>query len=71
MSLLFDLGQSAADLVDAQIAEPVANAFGRPVDQIRIFIIFLFQFPNGWFMHYCLHGTMIRHLYSIVLGILL
>jgi len=31
----------------------------------------LLQYPNGWFMHYCLHGTKVRHVYNIVLGILI
>ena len=45
--------------------------FGRTPDAIRIFVIFLLQYPNGWFMHYCLHGTALRHLYAVVLGILI
>jgi len=68
---LIDLGNVAAGVVDGYVAEPLADTFGRPVDQIRIFVIFLAQYPNGWFMHYCLHGTFIRHIYNVTLGILL
>ena len=66
---LIDIGNQVGGTVDTAVAIPLAEAFDRPVDQIRIFVIFLFQYPNGWFMHYCVRGTFIRHLYNIVLGI--
>ena len=71
LASLIDIGNSAAGAIDAVAVIPLAEAVGRPVDQIRIFIIFLLQYPNGWFMHYCLHGTLVRHLYCITVGVLI
>lgn len=44
---------------------------GLPVDQIRIFVSFLISYPIGWFMHFCVRGTVTRHLYATILGIAL
>ena len=49
--------------------EPISTATGNPVDQTRLFVIFLVQFPVGWIMHFFIHGTLLRHLYTITIGI--
>ena len=64
-------GNAIAEQVDLNIVDPFCAVLGRPRDQGRIFLIFLLQFPHGWFLHYCLYGTYVRHIYNIVLGILI
>ena len=64
-----ELGNALAASVDSVAVNPLCEAFGRPPDQIRIFVVFLFQYPMGWAMHFLVHGTMARHLYAIGLGI--
>lgn len=41
---------------------------GQPLDQTRLVLIFFLQYPLGWFFHYCVHGTTLRHWYNIVVG---
>ena len=64
-------GNELAEQFDVAVIDPFCEAIGRPRDQGRIFLIFLLQFPHGWFLHYCVHGTFIRHIYNILLGILI
>ena len=68
---LISMGSSLAASIDEAAVLPIGDLIGRPPDQVRIFLIFLLQYPNGWFMHYCVHGTTVRHIYNIVLGILI
>ena len=60
-----------ADQVDEIAVNPICDMVGRPKDQVKIFVIFLLQYPNGWLIHYLLHGRVIRHLYVTILGILI
>ena len=36
---------------------------------MRIFIVFLFQYPLGWLMHFLVRGRLVRHLFTTVIGI--
>ena len=74
MDLLNELasqGNAIAEAVDNVAVLPLCEAFSRPPDQIRIFFIFIIQYPVGWFMHYAVHGTFVRHLFTTILGILI
>jgi len=71
VSSLIDFGNSLASSIDSFAVDPLCKAIGRPPDQIRIFVAFLLMYPQGWLMHYFIHGTLIRHLYSITLGVLI
>ncbi len=42
-----------------------------PIDMIRLFLVFLVQFPIGWTMHFCIRGKYLRHLYTCVIGMAL
>ena len=64
-------GQVYADIVDGIAVLPLCEMFSRPPDQIRIFLIFIVQYPIGWFMHYCVHGAVLRHLFTITIGVLM
>ena len=68
-SELIAQGNAISDKLDSIAIDPLVETVGRSPDQLRIFVIFLLQYPNGWFMHYCLHGTALRHIYNIVLGL--
>ena len=68
---LITRGYAVAAALDAVTVEPLCEAFARPPDQIRLFVIFLAQYPIGWFMHYAVHGTVVRHLFTMSLGILM
>ena len=74
MDLLNELasqGNAIAEAVDNVAVLPLCEAFSRPPDRIRIFFIFIIQYPIGWFMHYAVHGTVMRHLFTMSLGILM
>ena len=47
-----------------------AKVIGRPDDQARMLIIFFAAYPIAYIYRF-LHGRMIRHFYSIILGIFL
>lgn len=64
-------GNALADIVDTVTVFPLCEMFSRPPDQIRIFNIFVVQYPIGWLMHYCVHGTVIRHLFTLTIGLLM
>ena len=71
MNELLSQLNTLADMVDELAVNPVCDLVGRPKDQVKIFLIFLLQYPNGWFIHYFLYGRVIRHLYVTVLGVLI
>lgn len=33
-------------------------------------MIFLVQYPLGWLLHYGIHGTLFRHLFTTIIGVL-
>jgi len=68
---LIDFGNLLATQLDTLAVDPLCVAVGRPADQIRIFVVFLFMYPQGWIMHYFIHGTTVRHIFNIVLGIII
>jgi hypothetical protein len=41
---------------------------GQPVDQVRLILIFLAQYPLGWFFFYFIRGTYFRHAFNILVG---
>ena len=69
--LLVEQGQVVADLLDNAIVHPIADAIGQQAAFIRLFLIFFAQYPIGWVMHYAMHGTLIRHVYTITIGVLI
>ena len=71
MNKLLSQLNTLADMVDELAVNPVCDLVGRPKDQVKIFLIFLLQYPNGWFIHYFLYGRVIRHLYVTVLGVMI
>ena len=56
------------DEIDKIVANPIAEAAGQPVDQVRLILVFFLHYPLGWFFHYCVYGTTLRHLYNIIVG---
>ena len=64
-------GNFLADIVDKIAVLPLCEIIGRGPDQIRIFLVFLLQYPIGWTMHFLVHGTVVRHLFTLTLGILI
>ena len=44
---------------------------GIQSDFIRLYLVFFIQYPLGWIMHYFIHGTVARHLYATILGVLI
>lgn len=38
------------------------------MDQVRLILVFFLQYPLGWFAHYCVYGTTLRHLWNILVG---
>jgi len=59
------------DLVETTFVDPPAKLVGLPNDQVRIIVVFMFQYFLGWFIHYAVHGTMLRHLFVTVVGALI
>ena len=68
---IVDIGLKLANQLDSVAVYPIADAVGIQSDFIRLYIVFLAQYPMGWIMHYFIHGTVARHLYAIVLGALI
>ena len=50
---------------------PIANAVGQRDDYIRLYVVFVLQYPLGWFMYYFVKGRIPRHLFASLLGILI
>jgi len=48
---------------------PISEAIGQQDAFIRLYLIFFAQYPIGWFMHHCVHGTLLRHIYTITIGV--
>jgi hypothetical protein len=38
---------------------------------MRLFVVFLLQYLLGFFIHYFVHGTILRHLFVTVVGVLI
>ena len=55
--------------IDFVLTQPLSEVIGTPLDQTRIIIAFISQFPIGWFMFYCIRGATVRHFYSMFSGI--
>lgn len=62
---------SIFDQLDVALVNPLIEFSGQSQDSVRIIMIFLMQYPLGWFMHFCVHGTYVRHLFNIILGLFL
>ena len=50
---------------------PIANSIGQQSAFIRLFLIFYACYPIGWFFHYFVHGRLVRHIFTITLGVLI
>ena len=71
MEALFTFGRALASIPDDNIVFPLAKALNQYPDQLRLIMIFFFQYPLGWAMWYFAHGTTRRHLFSIFFGIMI
>ena len=59
------------DQLDVALVNPLIEISGQSQDSVRIIMIFLIQYPLGWFMHYAVHGTYVRHFFNIIVGLFL
>ena len=69
--LIVETGQALADMLDQAVVYPISEAIGQQAAFIRLFLIFFLQYPIGWVMHFCIHGTLARHIYTITIGVLI
>ena len=69
--IIVEQGQAVADLLDETIVNPIADAIGQQAAFIKLFLIFFAQYPIGWVMHHFVQGTLVRHLYTITIGVLI
>jgi ABC-type thiamin/hydroxymethylpyrimidine transport system permease subunit len=60
----------AAAAFDSITVDPLVEIIGLPHDQLRLFVIWLLQFPIGYFLHFCVHGALARHLMNTLLGVI-
>jgi len=44
--------------------------FGFPEDQVRLIVIWFSMFPVGWFLHFCVRGSILRHAVNTIIGVL-
>lgn len=51
------------------VVDKIATTLSQPEDQVRLMVVFLLQYPLGWFMHFCLFGTKLRHWFNVVAGL--
>ena len=56
--------------VDSVSVTPVAAVLDLPEDQVRMLLVWIIQFFVGWFMHFCVRGTTLRHTFSFIMGFL-
>ena len=59
------------DQLDNLLVRPISDSTGQPFDQVRILLVFLVQYPLGWFFHFFVHGTTVRHLFNVLIGFLI
>ena len=59
---------AAANFIDDRSVRPLAATLGLPDDQLRLFLVWLIQFPIGWFFHFLVRGKTLRHGLNIVMG---
>ena len=50
---------------------PAAVLANQRDDYLRLYMIFIVTYFLGWGMYYFAHGTVVRHLYATILGILI
>ena len=67
---VFEQLSLAAKFVDSLAVTPISTETGIPKDQLRLFFMWFVAFPVGWFLHFCVRGTILRHTINIVLGVL-
>ena len=60
-----------ATMFDKAVIFPLSDIIGFQAEFIRLYALFLATFPLGLIMHYCIYGKTARHLFSIVMGILM
>ena len=70
MSTLVDLLTNAGKMIDQNSVEPLSVMFSFPEDQIRLLLVWLSMFPVGWFLHFCVRGTKLRHAVNLIIGML-
>ena len=59
------------DMLDSVVGA-ICKALGKPEDQIKLVLMLLLNLPLGLFMNVCLPQIpLVRHIYSIVLGLLI
>ena len=67
--ILIETGQAVGQFLDDTIVFPIANAISQQDAFIRLYLIFFAQYPIGWFMHHCVKGTLLRHVFTITIGV--
>ena len=60
-----------AGMVDKAVIFPLSDLIGFQAEFIRLYLLFLATFPTGLVMHFCIHGKVARHLFSLVVGFLM
>ena len=60
-----------ATVLDELVIFPVSELIGFQAEFIRLYVLFLATFPLGVIMHYCVYGKTARHLFSMIMGILM
>jgi len=66
-----DILVSTGALFENAFVVPLATMLGQPADECRLVVVFLFQYPLGWLIHYCIYGTIFRHWFVTIIGILI
>ena len=61
---------AAATAMDSISVDPLVALIGLPADQLRLFVIWILQFPVGYFLHFSIHGAFQRHCVNLLLGLL-
>ena len=60
-----------AEKLDENVVFPVSKLVGIQSDFIRLYVVFLIQYPLGWIMHYFIRDTLGRHIYSTMFGVMI
>ena len=68
MSALIDLLTNAGKMIDQNSVEPLSVMFNFPEDQVRLILVWFSMFPVGWFLHFCVRGTKLRHAVNLTIG---
>ena len=71
MEQLLTIGRKLGSIPDENIVFPLSTALSQYPDQLRLIVVFFFQYPLGWAFYYFAHGTIGRHLFAIFFGMMI